>query len=693
MSKRKTKVDKAHHKKQKVQDVALSAGVFSKTENDWENLEQDYELLPRTVAEKETIEALPIKRGGKIERVIRNSSTIAETPVVDEAEEFAASDVDEGEPDEKEKDKVELNPAERLLNIKEEIASHASKLLEDPDENIECLGKLRKLAESTNFATSQLAILALIPVFKALAPGYKIRPLTEAENKERVGKDVARVRKFEQSLVVNYHSFIELLSKLARVLSLNSENNKNISSQQIRKGQIATSAACELCSSSLRNFNYRAELFTIPIRRLNRRPRDAADLKVFTRCLRTLETLLKEDKEHGAISFEIISIMCKILKEKSYRVDEAVINVFLSLSLLDDYDPHGNRKDAPTKTKKKDRVHLSKKQRKARKELKEIEDEIRKAEQSITAEERERHQAQSLKMVLTSYLEILKIGSTDPQANSPAKLLVAAVMEGLSKFGRMANVDLLGDFLEVLREIMSDIMAEHTLQTEKYGVLLEDSGFGGLYSSEEIRKLLLCVSAAFALFLNHQEVGRLPMAVDLSSFISNLYTILVDISVDANMEFSHKSLRLQDPLSDTTAPHKPAVNVSTNAELLLKSLDFIFFRSKNGSLVRSLPFTKRLYVAALQTPEKSTIATLKFVGKLVGRYGVGLKGLWSTEERITGQGNYVLGLEKDNFEVDMERANVGSAVLWENVLLDKHYCNIVKDGSRTLMKNSRDRTK
>lgn len=697
MSKRKSKIAEKRQKRQKVaEEQDLAPGLFSRNtkEDDWDDVEQDYELVPRVVEQHDVVERLPVKKAGKIERVIAESVKEEDEPVLSEPE--AASDEnDDNDSDahtEKEDEPNPLTSAEQLQLIKEEIADLASKLMEDPEENIECLGKLRKLAELSNFATSQLAILALVPVFKAMAPGYKIRPLSEAEKRERTSKEVARVRKFEQSLVMNYHLYVELLGKLARVLALNSENNKKVTQKQIKQGQSAAKAACELCLSSLRYFNYRAELFTIPIRRLNKIPRDGADLEIFTTCLRTLETLLKGDKEHGAITVDLVGIMCKIIKDKKFRVDEAVINVFLSLSLLDDYDPHSTKQSGTTrKLKKKDRVHLSKKQRKARKEMKEIEEEMRKAEQSITAEERERFQAQTLKMVLTLYLEILKAGSNEVEEQSSAKLLTAAVMEGLSKFGRMSNFDLLGDFLEVLREILSNIVSEHSLAADDDSA--KDSTTGGSMSNHEVRNFLLCVTAAFALFLNHGEVGRLPISVDLTTFISNLYTMLAEVSLDSDLEFSHKSLRLADPLSDSALPHKPAVNVSTNAELLLKSLDLIFFRSKNGSLARAMPFTKRLYISALHTPEKSTIATLKFISKLVGRYGDGLKSLWSTDETISGEGSYVLGTEKEGFEVDLERSNIGSAVLWENTLLDKHYCNIIKDGSRSLMKNSKEKAR
>lgn len=693
MAKRKSNIEDKKNKKFRGQNDLLSSGVFgSKNDDDWENEEQSFELQPRTAQGKKEVDALPIKRAGKVERVTREvipKDEPEEDPEEEDENSNEQEDPEDSEkPEEPKEPVIKLSPKEKLLKIKEEIARLASSIMEDPEENVSSLVTLRKLTKSSDIAASRLAILALIPVFKSLAPGYRIRPLTETEQREKVGKELARQRRFEQTLVTNYRDYIELLATQAKISSLNSQNKNTVTPQQIKLGHIAAKAACELCNSSLRHFNYNEELLTIVIKRLNKKPAMADDLEVFTMSLRTLETLLKDDEEHGSLSFTVTRILCKVIKDKNFRVDEAVINVFLSLSLLNDYDPNNNKQEAGPKMKKKDRVHLSKKQRKQRKELKEIEEEMRKAEQAITAEERERFQSQTLKSVLTLYLEIMKAASTGD--DSTAKSLVAAVMEGLARFGQMANFDLLGDFLEVLKETMTAIVEEHSLRKELYGIPQDEESLGGLYTATEVRKLLLCISAAFLLVLNHGEAGRLPISFDLSTFIRTFHLILVDVSVSPDLEFSHKTLRLADPLLGSDVPIKPAVNVSTNAELLIKCLDLIFFRSRNGSLARALPYVKRLYISLLQMPEKTTIASLKFVAKLIGKYGDGLAALWSSEDQISSEGSYILGIEKEGLEVDMERDNIGSAVLWENVLLDKHYCNIIKDGARSIMKNTKD---
>lgn len=678
------------------------------SKTDWDNKEQSYELKPRIVRNKQVIEGLPIKKmDGTVERMQReveqevtqglnnddDNEESLEPPKVDKHQDPESDD---------EFNDSELSPRERLVKMKEEIAELASKLMEDPEGNVACLTRLRKMSMSKNLVLSQLTIISLIPVFKSLAPSYKIRQLTETEKREKVSKEVARLRQYEQSLIYNYKLYIDHLGQLAKVSRLNSSNNKKIGDEQIKLGQLSIKACCELGLSSLRFFNYRNDLFTIIIRRLNKKPKDKEDFDIFMRCIRVLETLVVDDKEHGEISNDIVRILCKSVKDKNFRVDESVINIFLSLSILDDYNPNDLIGDKPKgeKLKKKDRVHLSKKQKKARKEMKEIEDELEKAKQSITAEERENYQAKILQTLLKLYLEILKAGSNSIlNHKNDATLLMAPVLEGLSRFGKMANLDLLGDFLEVLREIMVDIIESNSIDSE---IEIEntkqpseetedgDNETGlGLFDARQIRTILLCIVTSFSLTLNHLSVGKIPISLDLSKFISSLYLILADLSLDCDLEFSHKSLRLLDPLSTSNQVDKPSVNVSTKAELLLNCLDSIFFRSKNGSVSRAVSFTKRLYMSILHTPEKTSLATLKFIGKLVNRHGESVKGLWNTEERISGEGTYHLGIESGNKEVELERSNAAAATLWESVLLDNHYSPMVRDGSRSLMKLSK----
>lgn len=664
-------------KRHKQQDALLERGSFGSTGEDisdndgdmyedavprasdddsWDNLEQDYEKRSRTLENQEQnmVEGLPIKINGKIERKMikqqpkkseNNNNSDSSAEEEDESEHDSNSkEVKEGEEDEDNEDNEDNEEVpdteEKIIQLKEEIAELVEKILEDPEENVSALSRLSRMVKSKNPNTCKFSMLALVPVFKSIIPGYRIRPLTELEKKEKVSKEVGKLRYFEQSLVGVYKNYVDILMELSKV-----PNNDD--PLKVQLGNLATQAANELISNAS-HFNFRTEMFTLIIRRISK-PNLRAD-PMSERSIKTLENLLNDD-EDGILSLEIVRILCRTTKTRKYNVEESVINILLSLDVLSDYDPNTKEENeqGKMKMKKKDRVHLSKKQRKSRKEMKQIEEEMRKAEQSVTVEERERNQAEILQHVFSLYLNILKI--QNPK-------LVGAVLEGLVKFGTMANFELLGDFLEVMKELIKDA----DLDT---------------MSSSEVRKVLLCIVSSFSIVSNHSQM---KFNMDLSSFVDALYALLPSISLDGNIELSHKSMRLADPLGSEIL--KPSVNVSTKAELLLKALDYIFFRSKSGTKQRAAAFTKRIYMCMVHTPEKTSIALLKFLDKLMNKYPE-IGGLYSTEDRI-GNGHFIM-------EADVPAlSNPESATLWENSLLVNHYCPTVVKGIRFLENRSKE---
>ncbi|CAI8495219.1 unnamed protein product [Pichia kudriavzevii] len=672
-------------KRRKEEDSKLQSSVFSRVEDDISDIEvddqneeymevpeeiedeeaEDYERIPRAFNDPDADgeEGLPIRRsdGTLQRRIIMKTSK----PTNDEAandEEDGVSGEEEAEDPETREEKQRpgageefdeeadesykgLTPEEKVIKTKEDIAEMAQNLIENPEENILQLSRLRRMSNSKNPLTAKLAILAMVPVFKSIAPSYHIRALSESEKKEKVSREVAKLRLFEQHLVLNYKHYVELLAEKAAKFS----TQPKVTSLDAEMGIIASNAACEL-ASALRYFNFRKEVLKIITRRVMKKPQNEHELKVFKKCVSTLEELLVEDSSNGDISLELVVLLSKSIRRRAFNVDESIINILLSLTVLNDYSPNSRENDDSPKLKKKDRIHLSKKERKQLKERKLIDKEMREAEQAVTAEQREKNQAQILKMLLLFYLEILKA--------RPVKLM-AAVLESLSRFGHMVNIDLMGDFLQVMREIAEEILINKDL------------------NSNEVRQVLLCIITSFSLVAN---LPSRKVVVDLNKFVDYLYSLLPNLSLDTEIEFSHKTLRLMDPLS-SELNIKPSVNVSTKAELLLRCLNAIFFNSKSGSSKRALAFTKRLYLAALHLPEKSSVASMKFIDKLIGRYD-DIKTLYSTEDRVQN-GIY-------NAEIDeTERANTEVAVLWENVLLDKHYATNVAMGARHLFKNAK----
>ncbi|ANZ77118.1 BA75_03861T0 [Komagataella pastoris] len=660
MAKRREKTAGSGNKKRQKQNPngEIKLGVFTRNnsaqaQNDnWENQEQDYELQSRSLNySNEQEEGLPIKRqDGRVERKMRDKQVAKKAPLENDKEQEERSSKDLPEETSKSQTSYSADPIQKKNQVKEEISKIAELLLEDSEEHIDSIIKVLKMAQSKDSTVSKLALLALTPIFKNMAPSYRIRPLTDLEKKEKVSKDVGKLRHFEQSLVIHFKTYLDLLDKATRTFS----TTTNATPYQISLGRSSSIAVCEL-AQSMKFFNYRAELIDILIKRVCRKPQGEKDLQVFKKCVETLENLLTDDIDRGDISADIVRILCKRLRARSYMVDESLVNIFLSASILRDYDPMNKDTEEKPKLKKKDRVHLSNSQRKQRKELQKIDEELKKAEEAVTAEQREKFQAEILRTLLKLYLDMLQ---QRPES------LMAPVLEGLARYGHMVNFDMLGDFLQVLRELSGGILSTSP-----------DNNLTG----DEIRQVLLCVVTAFALLSNHSQH---KVNIDLSSFVATLYAVLPLVAQDPDIEFSHKSLRLADPLTGVDGPaSRPSVNVSTKAELVLKALDSVFFASRSSTSNRVMAFTKRLYMTMLHTPEKTTIALLKFMEKLSGRFSE-VAGLYSTEDTIA---NGVYNAETDN----IERSNAACATLWENELLRTHYCPTVQLAARTLANRSR----
>lgn len=665
-------IELQQRKRRRIEDSKLDTKLFASVanytsrkndpdddDNDEDEL-QDYELAPRSFEQLEDenlVEGLPVKTSnGEIKRVLLKKKEKSDEELESSESEEEDTSTSAEEPnstffDEDKEDRYkDLAPELRNRRLQEDIASLSDKLMEDPHENVILLSRLLDMTTSHNPITAKLSLLSLVPVFKSICPSYMVRPLTDAEHREKVTKEVQKIRYFEQNLVKYYQRYVKLLAKDAAVFS----TSPRASELDVVMGILATRAAIQL-AESLRFFNFRANLFKILIRRIMHTPNSDPEYNTFKQCVKTIESLLVEDAQYGAISFDIVRILCRAVRHRQMKVNESVINIFLSLSVLGDYDPRmlrEQKEEEIIKRKKKDRIFLTKKQRKQLKERKQIEEEMRKAEQKITRKQREQYQADILKQLLTLYFEILKA--------RPDKLM-APVLEGLAKFGHQINLDMMGDFLMVLREISSDLLNEQSSR---------------IMTSNEIRQILLCIITSFTL-VSYMPAKRVHL--DLNKFVEYLYSLLPSLSQDAEIEFSHKTLRLMDPLA-TQLQIKPSVNVSTEAELLLRCLNAIFFSSRSGSEERAMAFTKRLYSSLLHFPEKTSIAVTKFIKKLMARYNE-LTCLYTTEDRVQ---NGVYHPEADN----IDRANTKVAVLWENVLLERHYNPTVSMAVKSLMKRS-----
>lgn len=675
-----------------------------------EDEEFDYEQ-PRkfqVVDDEDQVERLPLKtQSGQVVRVVgkkvKKAPVEPETESESESESEAEEDQSEDEPQQPEEDKEEFidestvsqaTVQAAVLKLQEEIADMAESLTEDPETNIGYLRQLRELYKKQKYVRAkQIALLAMVPIFKNLIPGYRIRPLTELEQKEKVSKDVRNLRAFEQGLLANYHLYVTLLQDLAK-------KGKGTSATYTAStmADTAISAAAELVES-VPHFNYRTELVTILVSRVVISTNKSYDElpAAFKRVIQCMCNVFAADEE-GQVTFDFIKLLSKAAKAKKYKLHESLITSLLHLRLLGELTSQADLERVQkmkyikpeTKIKKKDRVHLSKTQRKARKEQKAIDLEMMKAEHAVSAEERERLQAETLKMVFVLYFNILKERSQNNTSNS--KKLIGATLEGLAKFSHLVNADLFGDLLEVVRELV--------LERQKRLVVDSQTSTETYETRESLtREALLCVITAFALLLGQDNAPAMlrisdSMNLDLSFFINHLYSSLYALALNPDIEFSHKTLRLDDPLKSadnetgsTSATYyknnggKNRVNISTEMEMLIRAFEFVFFRQRNVSPIRVKAFAKRIAVMSLQLPERSCLAALRVLDKMIQRFS-GVKAMFSSEDKVL---NGVYNYSTD----DIEQSNADTASIWETVLLAKHYSPMVVKAAKHLNRSAK----
>lgn len=327
-----------------VQEIAPK-GISSK--KDFDHLESKYAQKNRSSAKAtaEVSNRLPIiLRDGRVQPLV--VQPLASDPISAKTPPERTADVPSVE-----ERTVSKPENESFLQLQERLARVALEIIEDPEENILKLSKIKELQQNGNVLEQKFAILSLSAIFKDIIPGYRIRPLTEVEKNEKTTKEVRKLRNFEQTLVAYYQDFTKSLVKLTKV----SRKQTNLAVRNPLK-DIAITAACSLLSA-VPHFNFRTELVSILVSQVVRRKVDSS----FVKCRECLENFVREDEE-GEASFEATRLLCKKMKDREFQIDQSTIEIFLHLRLLTEMEDRGStRKVDREKIKKKDRLFRTKK--------------------------------------------------------------------------------------------------------------------------------------------------------------------------------------------------------------------------------------------------------------------------------------------------------------------------------------------
>ncbi|KAE8371460.1 nucleolar complex-associated protein-domain-containing protein [Aspergillus bertholletiae] len=653
---------------------------FYSNASEWD-LEQDYERRPRKIGNKDKERTrLPIKTAEGLQNIEEPEPEESDSFLgTDDDEEDAASDAgDDMDEDEEasaeEKPKIPIKL--QILQAKEDLAKLATLINEDPEEH---LGSFKTMAEMVNngahVAIKKLALASQAAIFKDVIPGYRIRPLSDSEMSAKLSKEVRKLQNYEQSLLSHYKHYVQKLTELTKP-SKASQGEVDPSLKSL-----AINCACNMLLS-VPHFNFRGELLKIVVNRLAKRQIDAD----FVKCRETLEEVFARD-EDGVVSLEAVRLLSKMMKAKEFRINESVLDAFLHLRLLSEFSSKASRdrvdrepEENTFRGKKKQKKEFrTKRERKIEKERKAVEKDMKEADALVSHEERDKNQAETLKLVFGVYFRILKLR---------IPTLMGPVLEGLAKYAHLINQDFFGDLLEALKDLIGHAdRAEFEDDDADDDADVEEEDTESVTASRDAqREALLCTVTAFAL-LQGQDASKAAntLHLDLSFFIKHLYRSLYSHSINPDIEFNpNKSLRLPDP-DDNSSPQqfksKNKVNFQTPTVLLLRCLQSTLLSRAQGipPPVRVGSFTKRLLTTSLQVPEKSAIATLSLLSQVAKHHANRISPLWHSEER-KGDGVY------NPYATDIEATNVFAGTVWEGELLRLHYCPQVRDAAMDMEK-------
>ncbi|CAO3700557.1 unnamed protein product [Rhizopus stolonifer] len=528
--------------------------------------EMEYESKPRTAADgwarEKPSTRLPIKLpGGKFAEAERKEEEKEEDEEEEkeEDEEEKEEVVVEEKEEVEEEEEVKLSKKQYLVSKKEELAQIASLLTEDPEENIGQLKKLRTIYRDNNPIVKKLSLLTQLAVYKDILPGYRIRPLTEEEQAQKVSKDVKKLREFEKSLLQNYEQYIKDLTTL--LSKKNVEADESIS-------LVATRCLCDLLVAKT-YFNFRLEIMVSVVTHMSTvKWSEGSEL-----CKKALIDVFEND-ESGKYSLDTVKMMTRMVKSKGYVVSENVINTFLYLRLKDEMAPQGGNYDEDVvgkKRKNNSKPFINKKAKKALKETREIEKEFKEAEAVVSKEEKDRNHTETLKLIFAFYFRILKKQTTSP--------LLPAVLEGLSKFAHLISVDFFDDLLNALRDVMRSFEDTNDFSRTSSGT----------------RKRLLCIITAFELLSGQGEA----ISYDLKDFYTEIYNILFKATYHTKVE------------------EKPESQEMTESEMIIRGLELMFLKKRQIPIDRLAAFVKRFALVALNMPTKTVLQCLNLMQKLV----------------------------------------------------------------------------
>merc|ERR1712025_437106 len=433
-------------------------------------------------------------------------------------------------------------------------------------------------------------------ILKDVTPGYKISH-QELKEGEKLKKDTLKLVKFETSLLKCYKNYLLKLEKLVNLI----KSREVLDTARQGQANFFLSCMCQLLTAHP-HFNFANNILHAIIPILSNSNQEAR-----TNVKNSLEELFKSDMR-GEISLEAVRLINHLVKSRKHNVRNEVVSVLLALRIKNvDLDKEKTeeveRKKLEARKKKLlEKSKISKQEKKRRKKLESLEKELLEARGEEGKKVKEKYFTEVTKLVFTIYFRILK--------SYPKSKLMGVVLEGLSKFAHIINIEFFSDLLNVFQDLLEG-------ETLSY------------------RDTLLATGTVFKILSGQGET----LNIDPTSFYSHLYASLTSLSM-------------------LTAPSSIPLAMSSMHDMLIT-------RRKKVSKGRVLAFTKRVGTMCLQLDHSGCMASLALLRQMFSTHAFTNQLLDSEHE--VGSGIF------DPTLTDPEHCNASNTTSWDLSLLARHY--------------------
>ncbi|KAH8369393.1 hypothetical protein KR009_009639, partial [Drosophila setifemur] len=459
-----------------------------------------------------------------------------------------------------------------------------SGLMEKPEDKMRHFHALYELMDETNPATKlpnlmpvrKLAMISTTEIFKDILPEYRVG---QVDTKMQTLRKATLERvTYENALLQQFKKFLQKLEQFTA--QVNKRGGRR-TPQTIKLATVAVQCMCDLLVAHP-YFNYVQNIAQLLVYMLNC---NYHEMRVaVNQCFRTV---FATDKKLEITLF-IVRRINHLIKTKQNNVHVDCITCLMGLKIKNvnlDAEKENELKQKKLENHRQRLLSLSKKERKRRKKLTEVNRELEETRAEENKQVKHQKLTEIIKMVFTIYFRVLK--------NDPTSRVLSAILEGLAEFAHVINLEFFSDLIDVLNRILED---------------QEELGY---------RERLHCIQTIFVILSGQGEV----LNIDPIRFYQHFYRNMLAVTAGKNHDDFAIILRTLD-------------------EVLVK-------RRRNMSQQRLMAFVKRLLTGSLHLLHHGTLATLGTIKQTFQLTSV-LDALLDTDTTI-GSGRYDPELEDPEY--------------------------------------------